>query len=150
MQKRQTIESIQRQIKKREKQKDSLMVSQLKRESTEKEKSRLNRKSELTEKVLSKYFDPESLSDLGWREILLQGAINRNKAMVKYAVQKGLTRVINSVEAFQVFDSDTKLSKQLVKELYFDAMMRIENEEFEDANERRNLYELLEYLYLKL
>ena len=148
--KKQTTASIQKQIRKMEKQRDARMVVEMKRESTEKEKSRVKQKSELTEKVLSKYFDPQSIADLGYREILLQGILNRNKSLVKYAIEKGLTRIINAVQTFEVVDADSKITKKLIKELYFDALMRIETEDFEDTNEKINLYELRDYLYEKL
>jgi hypothetical protein len=147
--KKQTIENIKQQIKIREKRLDSKLAAEMKRQSTEKEKSRLAQKSELTEKVLSKYFDPKSLSGLGYREILLQGILNRNKDTVKYAIKKGLTRIIDSIPTFEVIDSDVKVSKQLIEDIYFDAILRIENDVFESDNEKRNLIELKNYLYQK-
>lgn len=148
--KKQTVETIQQQIKTREKRIDSKLAAEMKRQSTEKEKSRLQQKSELTERVLSNYFDPNSLSGLGYREILLQGILNRNKSIVKYAIKKGLTRIIDSIPTFEVVNSDIKVSKQLIEDIYLDAIIRIENDVFESESERSNLIELKNYLSQKI
>lgn len=133
-----------------QKRKDIEETNRLSRKSTEKSKSRAQRKKDTEERVELIAKKQTLPSSMDFMELLKIGIENKDKAYVKKALDRGLSRLIPDLITFSYITADLDIDNVFLGKLLKDINKRIKITEYATMDDYLDLVELKNEIEKKL